>query len=163
MQKFDELYAKMSKSTDTNDMKLFGHVMREAMSYIASTRPDKGEELLEELCAINWDNYLTRKEADAIVKGMSPSPRWTEEQVLRSLESMNYDVEEAPYYNQHALYVAVSMKYSDSGKTIAEYIMKRNANEVDDRELLGACYHLALDVLKDKDGVFNIRKYFGLM
>ena len=37
MQKFDELYAKMRKSSDVEDMKVFGRVMREAVGYLAST------------------------------------------------------------------------------------------------------------------------------
>lgn len=162
MQKFDELYQKMSKSTNTDDMKLFGHVMREAIAYIAANRPDKADELLEELCAINWDNYLTKKEADAIVKNMLPAVRWNEEQVIRSLSAMGYDVEEAPYYNSHALFATISMKYSDSAATIAERAFKMRLDEMNENELLDICYHLALDVLKDKDGIFNIRKYFGL-
>ncbi|MBR3285773.1 MAG: hypothetical protein IKI70_05805, partial [Bacteroidales bacterium] len=59
-------------------------------------------------------------------------------------------------------YVAISMKYSDSASTIADIVLKKSLNEVDGSEMLRICYHLALDLLKDKDGVFDIRKYFNL-
>ena len=54
------------------------------------------------------------------------------------------------------------MKYSDSASTIADIVLKKSLNEVDGSEMLRICYHLALDLLKDKDGVFDIRKYFNL-
>ena len=65
-------------------------------------------------------------------------------------------------YNSYAMYVGISMKYSDSALTLAERVLKKSIAEVDELDMLKMCYYLAKDSLKDKDGVFNIRKYFGL-
>lgn len=160
MEKFDRLYDKMSRSKDVNDMRLFGRVLREAMEYIAASRSEKAEGLLEQLCAIEWNNYLTKKEAEEIVNGMAPAAKWSEEQMVRGLEEMGLAVEEEGSFNKHALWAVVSMRYSDDGRTIAEHIFKNDAP--DDLAMLRMCYYLALDVLEDEDGVFNVRRYFGL-
>ena len=158
MKKFDKLYAKMSASDNVEDMKLFGKVMRDMMKYLAERNPEKVEEYMEELEAICWRNYLTKKEAEEIVSNMSPSARWTKEQVKRGLEEMGVPTEEEGCYNWCALYTTISMITSDSGETLMKYA----AVEMDDKKLLELIYHLALDKLKDKDEVFNIRKYFEL-
>lgn len=162
MGKFDELYEKMSRSSDVKDMKLFGRVMREAMVYLAENKREKAEELMEKLCAMEWENYVTQSEAEQIVKHMAPAAKWSEEQMMRGLEKLGYPKEEAPYYNEHALWVAVSMKYSDDAKTIAEEVIGKRVEEVDELEMLRVCHALALDVLKDADGVFDVRHYFCL-
>lgn len=162
MKKFDQLYAKMAASTDIEDMKLFGKVCRKAVEMLAVQMPARGMEIIEELCALNWDNYLTDREAEEIVANMEPEPKWSKEQVMTGLKRLGLPTEESPYYNGNALFVTISMKYSDSARTIAEDILKKNLNEIDDMEMLKILYHLALDVLKDRDGVFSIRKYFGL-
>lgn len=158
-EKFDSLYAKMATSKNVEYMTLFGKVMKKMFSNLPS---GVAEECVEELCAINWDNYLTRAEADRIVSEMSPQVPWGRDRFQTMLNDMEYEKEEPPYYNEHALYAAICMEYSDSSKTIAEKILKAKVGDVDSRELFSACYWLALDALKDKDGVFNIRKYFGL-
>lgn len=159
MKRFDELYAMMASSGDVKNMHLFGRVMREMMESISSTRPEQAMKMIEKLCAIKWTNYLTRDEAKQIVDGMTPRAIWSEEEVFRMLTNIGIDhVEEAPYYNEHALWVTISMKYSDSADSIKEIA----GRQLDDTEILNACYRLALDVLKDEDGMFNIRKYFGL-
>lgn len=161
MELFDKLYMKMSVSKNIDDMRLFGRVMREAMEELAVSRPERAEELLDELCAVNWKNYLTRKEADAIIAHMDPQPKWNREQLIRLLNDKGLPLEEEPFYNEQALYVEVSKVCSDSGVTLAELLY--SGDEPVESELLAiACYKLALDHLKDKDGVYNIRKYFGL-
>lgn len=159
IRKFDELYAIMSRSTDVADMKLFGKVMREAVDYLAANSPKKAEELVNKLCAIKWDNYLTQEEAEKIVKEMNPSVNWTETEVFGALANKGYKKEEEPYYNSHALYAAICMKCSDNGETLKEKVLSKMDSRFD---LFEICYWLALDSLKDKDGVFRIRKYFGL-
>jgi hypothetical protein len=110
---------------------------------------------------MEWDNYVTRSEAEQIVKHMDPAAKWSEEQMMRALENLGYPKEEAPYYNEHALWVAVSMKYSDDAKTIAEVLGKK-VEEVEEVEMLRICHDLAMNVLKDADGVFDVRHYFCL-
>ena len=159
MKKYESLYAKLQTSTDINDMRLAGKVLGEAMEYLSENSPAKAEDLIEELCAINWDNYLTRKEAETIVHGMVPSAKWDKATVLNELQRQGLPTEEMPYYNDNALWTAISMKYSDSADSILR-IMGKEKSEVSSPEMLKACYYLALDALKDKDGMFNIRRYF---
>lgn len=159
IKKFDSLYAKMAESSDINDMHLFGKVMREAMVLVSERMPDKAEEFLEELCAINWHNYLTRKEAEKIISSMEPAPKWSMEQIKRVLDSKGLQKEEMPYYNECALVTTIAMIASDSMSTLDKFAFGGGA---DDDQLMDVIYHLALDKLKDKDKVFNIRKYFDV-
>ena len=99
MEKFDKLYQKMSVSDKVEDMKLFGRVMREAIHELANVRPERAEEMIEELCAINWKNYLTRREAEEIVSKMEPEAKWSRDQLERALKSDGLPMEEEPYYD----------------------------------------------------------------
>lgn len=162
MKKFDQLYAKMAASTNIEDMKLFGKACRKAIEILSMQMPARSMEIIEELCAVNWDNYVTDAEAEKIVKQMDPKPKWSKELVMSTLPRMGLPTEESPYYNNNALYVTISMKYSDSAKTIAETILKKSLDDVEDMEMLKILYHLAKDVLKDPDGRFRVRKYFEL-
>lgn len=160
MEQFDKLYQKMATSDKVEDMKLFGTVMRKAMQALAEVRPEQAEELIESLCAIEWNNYLTRSEAEDIVSKMEPEAKWSFSQLERALTSDGQPMEEKPYYNKYALWVEVSKIHSDSGRTLADY-MKRAGNSGEE-EYLQLVYELALDNLKDRDGVYNIRRYFRL-
>lgn len=162
MRKFDQLYAKMAASNDVANMKLFGGVMRKAIEQLARYNIEDATDLVDELCSMNWDNYVTRKEAIAIVASMEPQAKWSFEKVEAALAKLGLPMEEAPYYNSYAMYVGISMKYSDSAQTLAERVLRKSIAEIDELDMLKMCYYLAKDSLKDKDGVFNIRKYFGL-
>lgn len=160
IKKFDELYEKMSESTDIKDTELFGSVMREAMQLLIELHPANAQELIEKLEAINYKNYLTKKEAEGIIAAMKPAPMWSFDQMRRGMVASGAPESEEPYYNEYALYTAISMIASDSAETLAKYAFGKEKSEVNDSQLFELCYHLALDKLKDKDGVFNIRKYF---
>ena len=154
MSKYDQLYSKMATSKNVEKMKLFGKVGRQAMEFIARQMPQKAEELVEQLCAINWNNYLTISEAEEIVSKMNPVRPWPRDQWRMVMEQHRYPLEEEPYYNSCAMYVTMCMLYSDSSDTL-----KRYTNGTDQFEVIHA---LALDKLKDKDEVYDIRNYFGL-
>ena len=49
---------------------------------------------------------------------------------------------------------------SDHGETIAMIKGEKSLSDVNKEELVEYAYKLALDLLKDKDGVYNIREYF---
>lgn len=49
---------------------------------------------------------------------------------------------------------AMQMIMSDSSETLSKY--------VEQEDLFPLVYDLAVDKLTDKDGVFNIRHYFGV-
>lgn len=161
VEKFDNFYGIMKASKDVCNMKLFGDVMHEMFDWFVENKPELAEEWLSKLESIKWNNYLTAKEADKIVEAMNPKPVWDKEQLMEGLQKLELPTEEVPYFNDNALYVTVSMVYSDSAKTIANIIGKPLA-EIDDDTMMKAIYSLAMDKLKDVDGKFSVRRYFGL-
>ena len=156
---FDRLYNKMATSKEPRYMRVFGRVMKHMMKDVADWRPDVAQEYLDELEAINWYNYLSKKEATQIVSGMKPEGGWGISEWESCMMSQDICLEEAPYYNKWALYTVMNMIYSDSVKTIAK-IREKPLLEIPGEEILSAVYLLALDKLKDKDEVFSVREYF---
>lgn len=49
---------------------------------------------------------------------------------------------------------------SDHGETIAAIKGEESISDINEEELVKYAYKLAIDLLKDKDGVYNIREYF---
>ncbi len=50
--------------------------------------------------------------------------------------------------------------YSDFGDNIAEMLGKTLVPT--DKDIIAACYKMTLKTLKDKDGIYDIRKYFNV-
>lgn len=160
-QKWDELYAIMESSKNPKVMILFGEVMKVMMERSINYDQTFAEKMLEKLCAIKWKNYVTAEEADMVVMKMDPQPSWTREQWARQMERLGLPLEEAPYYNKWAAYLTMCMKVSDSKASIAR-LMGKMPTELTDDELATGTHLLAMDVLKDKDGMFDLRQYFHL-
>lgn len=153
-QKFQALYNMMAASQNVAFMHAFGKVHKEMIEWFIQNKPDLAQEWIDKLETIKWHNYLTPKEAEKIVDNMQPSAPWSREQWKQAMMMKQYPTEEEPYYNSCALWVTMNMIMSDSSNTLKKY--------VDDNTVLELVHSLAVDKLKDKDGVFNIRKYFGL-
>lgn len=153
-EQYTALYDYMAQSRDPQNMKAFGHVMTEMMEWLATNKPDIAEEMVMKLEGIRWKQYLTPKEAEKIVANMNPKAPWTRDQWKQVMIDHEYPLEQQPEYNSCALYATMNMLMSDSGDTLAKYIEKDN--------LFSAVHDLAIDKLTDKDGVFNIRSYFGV-
>ena len=160
-EEFKKLYDYIVNSEDPEKMHVLGLVTKSMMCRFIESYPQWAREYLDTLQAVKWHNYVTLKEAEAIVSNMKPSPAWTRAAWDGMMTNLGYPKEEEPYYNEHALYVTMCMKSSDSGDTI---ISEMNANGINpDRDaVFKFIYKLALDVLKDKDRMFNIRNYFKL-
>lgn len=161
-ERFDELYSMMSASTEVENMRLFGSVMRKMMGDMIEVHPAEAEEYIDTLEAMKWNNYLTHKEAEKIVAGMKPKAPWSWQTWVQAMESFGIKTEEIPYYNPYALWVAMNMVYSDNAETLAEKVWEKPLAEIPTEKLVSVMNALALDYLKDKDGVFNIRKYFDV-
>lgn len=157
--KFDELYNYIVASRDTGKMKMLGWVMKAMMYDTIDAHPQHAEEYLAILESVRWDNYLTEKEAETVVNAMSPAPKWTRQQWLKTMEQSGEDMEHYPYYNRCALYVTMCMIDSDDGETIA-MMMGKEGVATNDMDYFAMVYQFALNKLKDHDGVFNIRRYF---
>lgn len=161
-EQYDMLYDYMAASRDPKNMKVFGRVMTEMLDYLAKNKPDVAEEMVQKLEAIRWKQYLTPKEAQAIVDEMQPAAPWKREEWDKAMTSMGIATEEAPCYNACALWCEMNKQYSDHAETLAEKVWKQPLAGIPAEELVPAIHALALDVLKDKDGVYDIRAYFGL-
>ena len=152
--KYYSLYEYMANSSNPKNMKIFGRVMSTMVEDMIASSPSKAEEYICKLESVKWCNYLTPAEADKIVSQMEPKAPWSREQWRQAMESYGYELEEWPCYNKCALYTTMNMIMSDSSQTLAKYI--------NDTEMFNAVYALAVDKLKDSDGNFDIRAYFGV-
>ena len=156
--RYTGLYDYMAQSQDPKNMKAFGCVMTEMMDWLMANKPEVAEEMIDKLEAIKWRQYLTPKEAEKIVAGMDPKAPWPRDQWKATMESFGLPLEEMPDYNRCALWVEMNKIYSDYGEEIASLLGK--PLQPTDKDIITACYKMALKNLKDKDGVYNIRKYF---
>ena len=156
--RYTGLYDYMAQSRDPKNMKAFGCVMTEMMDLMIQKLPADAEEMVEQLEGIKWKQYLTPKEAETIVAGMDPKAPWSRDMWKSAMASFGLPLEEAPYYNRCALWTEMNKIYSDFGEEIAAMLGKPLSPS--DKDIIAACYKMALKNLKDKDGVYNIRKYF---
>ena len=163
-QQFLDRYEAIISSNDTSQMQPLGEMVKRVMKWLINYEPEiataaisilNGEESKE--CR----NYLSAREADEIVSNMEPQPQWTLHHILDMLRSAGYATEEPPYYNNYALAATMCMILSDSGETLKEELGS-DIRPAKADEILRLVYKLAVDKLKDKDGKFNIRKYFDL-
>ncbi len=152
-QRYEELYNYMATSQDPDNMKTFGNVMTEMMDWMIANKPDAAAEWIEKLEHIKWNNYLTPKEAEKIVGKMDPQRPWSREQWMQTMQQHGLPLEEEPHYNRCALYVTMSMIYSDSLEAIKKYIKP-------DADIFEFIHALAVSKLKDKDKGYSVREYF---
>ena len=152
-ERYEELETRMVNGKNVENMKLFGRVMSDMMAQLIEKEPEKAEEYIDQLEAVKWQNYLTVKEAEEIVARMKPKAPWGRDTWKQAMEQYGCKLEEWPYYNRCAVWVVMNMIMSDSGETLAKYVNSSN--------LFMMVHDVAVDKLKDEDGVFNVRKYFG--
>lgn len=106
-----------------------------------------------------YKNYLTENEAKRIVEGMvnydgSKGAKWKPEDVKSAITNLGGKCEMEGEYNFWAMYATMEMKHSD------EWGVLRNV--VEPSKEAAVCYELAKASLLDKDGKFNVRKYFDV-
>lgn len=154
------LYDYMATSRDPKNMKAFGSVMTQMMDVMLQKMPAEAEEMIDKLESIKWHQYLTPKEADAILAKMDPKAPWSRDVWLKAMADFGLPLEEQPYYNRCALWVEMNKIYSDFGDEIAAMLGKPLAPT--DKDIIAGCYKMALKTLKDKDGIYNIRRYFSV-
>lgn len=151
-QEFADLYNMMAGSQKVSYMHTFGMVHKEMMEWFIQNKPEMAREWLDKLEAIRWKNYLTPKEAEAIVQAMEPKAPWSREQWRTAMKQRGFELEKQPCYNSCALWVTMSMIMSDSSETLGKYVSGDS--------LFGMVHDLAVDKLTDADEVFHIRRYF---
>lgn len=160
-ERFIELYDYILQSAESAKMHVLGSVLKEAMCFVIDNHPKVAHGYLEKLEAVRWNNYLTRSEADDIVAQMEPAPAWNMQLWQTMMTAHGFAMKCEPCYNECALYVTMCMISSDSSDTLVTELREHGV-ELDRDGLFKFIHKLALDKLKDKDGVFNIREYFGV-
>ena len=159
-ERYTALYDYMAASRDPKNMMAFGSVMTQMMDVMLQKMPAEAEEMIDKLEAIKWHQYLTPKEAETIVAKMDPKGPWTRDAWKQAMESFGLPIEDAPYYNSCALWTEMNKMYSDFGDEIAALLGKPLSPT--DKDIIAACYKMALKTLRDKDGIYDIRRYFGV-
>lgn len=159
-QRFESLYNTMVNSHEPKYMSIFGETMKVMMDDIISMKLELAQEYIERLSAIKWFNFLTKKEAIHIVSNMNPAAMWGASEWQQVIAENDVPMEDSPYYNDYALFVAMNQVISDHGKTIAHIKGVDSVKEIEPNELVRYAYEMAIDLLKDKDGVYDIREYF---
>ena len=89
------------------------------MDVMIQKLPSEAEEMIDQLEAIKWHQYLTPKEAERIVLNMDPKAPWSRDTWKSAMTSFGLPLEEAPFYNRCALWVEMNKIYSDFGDEIA--------------------------------------------
>lgn len=166
-ERFTALYDMMSKSADIDKMRAFGYAAKEMFEKVAKQHPDIAEEWLEKLTPVLYHNYLSEEEAGEIAMSLvnqngSEGAHWPREDFARMLNRLGAPMEEEPYYNKCALWVAANMVYSDHANSIAEDMGFNTPGNVPPERMAKSCYKKAVEILKDVDRPHFIRWYFHL-
>ena len=160
-EEFKELYEYIIHSNDEAKMHVLGKVTKSMMCKFIESAPQQAREYMEMLQSVKWNNYITLKEAEAIVENMTPKPAFNRTAWEARMDSLGYPKSDEPCYNDNALFVTMSMIASDSEETIIGFLNNIGV-EMDKEYLFKFIYQLALDKLVDKDKMFSIRSYFKL-
>jgi len=143
----------MAESKDPENMKLFGQVMNELMDRAIKNDPSFAEKEIDKLEAMMWMQYLSRNEAEGIVGKMRPSAPWSFSTWQTAMQQAGLQTSEDGIYNDYALWTEMNKEMSDHGETYAKFGITPDLQLVRD---------LAVDNLKDKDGIYDIRCYFDV-
>ena len=163
-QQFLDRYEGIIRGGITGEMEQLGDMVKRVMKWLINYEPEIATAAIAILDGEQGQecrNYLSAREADEIVSKMDPQPQWSLHHVLDMLRSAGYATEEPPYFNNYALAATMCMILSDSGETLKDELGS-DIRPAKADEILRLVYKLAIDKLKDKDGKFNIRKYFDL-
>lgn len=161
---YQQFLSRYEAAINSGDMTRMGEMVQRVMRWLIAYEPDIAAQAIAILDGEEKQkchNQLSEQEASEIVRQMEPQPQWSPRQVLDMLKNAGYATEEPPYFNNYALATTMCMILSDSGQTL-QRIIGSPSHPATNEELLASVYQLAIDKLKDKDGRFNIRKYFDL-
>ena len=157
-ERYLELYEDMAKSGMPDKMKIFGEAEKWAFGKMLETSPKTAEQWVDKLEAMNWNNYLSKAEADDIVakfinQDNSRGAHWGYDVFKGAVES---------FYNCYALWVVANMIYSDHAQSVAEDMGHTTPAQVPNEKMALSMYKKAVEKLKDKDRPRFVRDYFGV-
>lgn len=165
--RYRELYEDMATSKDPAKMIVFGEAEKWAFEQMAEKHPRLAEMWLEKIEASQWNNYLSKAEADEIVAQLvnqngSRGAHWNYETFKGAVESLGGKMSDEPAYNCYALWATANMIYSDHAQSIAEDMGHKSPTEVPNSKMASSCYKKAVEKLKDTDRPKFVRQYFGI-
>jgi len=147
---------------DEDDMNIYESVCCDMFAFLADKAPDFAQKMIDKLEAMEWKQYVSHGEAHKIVASLSPAAKWSHDGLLQHLEANGLVCEEEGEFNYCALWVVMSMCYSDHATSLARAMGCKTESEISDEAMVVTIHSLALDRLKDKDGYFDIRQYFEI-
>ena len=165
MDKYASLYRKAVASKDPKKMKVLGEAQTWAFGQLAKVHPDMAEGWLSHLEGLEWENYLSEKEMLNIGKRITNQDgtkgfHWNYDTFTKAVDALGGKTEEKPYYNAYALAAVANMIFSDHAKSIAEDMGYKSVAEVPNEKMALSVYKKSVELLKDPDKGFNVRKYF---
>lgn len=161
-----EMYSlKIIKSKDKKHMEVLADVCEWLFCQAAAKMPDIAESALAHLAATEWNNYLSQDEAMNIGKRTinqdgTKGFHWPHDVFTSAVKSLGGVVEEKPYYNSYALCVTANNIYADMALSISADMGYKSPNETPNEKMAFSCYNKAVELLKDVDGGYKVRKYF---
>lgn len=158
--RYNELYELMAASKNPKNMLLFGEVMTEMMDWLIDNKPAIAQQCIDKLEAIKWKQYLSKDEAQDTIDKMDPQAPWDWQTWENAMQQMGLETERDGIFNRYALWTVMNAKYSDHAMTLAEKVWMLPLRQVPADKLVPAIHALAVDSLTDKDGKYNVRKYF---
>lgn len=164
-ERYKELYEEMAKSKDPAKMIAFGDAERWAFKRMAEVSPKDAECWLDKLEAMEWNNYLSKREAEAIAANLlnqngSRGAHWGYDTFKEAVEGLGGKISDKPYYNCYALWVTANMLYSDHANSVAEDMGYSSPSQVPGDKMALSMYRKAVEKLKDPDRVKFVRGYF---
>lgn len=154
--KFESLYGYMAASNEPRYMKLFGEVMQEMMDWMIKNQSAAAEQWIETLCAIKWEQYLTKSEALSVFNALNPKGAWTLDVWRKAMEDLGLETEREYVFNCYSLWLEMNAIHSDNGAVVAE-LLGIEPTDVTNAKYIKTIHRMAMNVLTDADGFFDIR------
>ena len=157
--KFESLYGYMAASNEPRYMKLFGEVMQEMMDWMIKNQSAAAEQWIETLCAIKWEQYLTKSEALSVFNALNPKGAWTLDIWRKAMEDLGLETEREYVFNCYSLWIVMNAIHSDNGAVIAG-LLGIEPTDVTNPKYIKTIHRMAVNTLTDDDGFFDVRSYY---
>lgn len=157
--KFDMLYNYMSASNEPRYMKLFGEVMQEMMDWMIKNQSASAEQWIETLCAIKWEQYLTKSEALTVFNALNPKGAWALDIWRKAMEDLALEIEREYVFNCYSLWIVMNAIHSDNGAVIAG-LLGIEPSDVTNSKYIKTIHKMAVNTLTDNDGFYDVRSYY---